>query len=90
MEITESSAIVGLHANILLLLGIAVFLGAVGGRVFQRLKIPQVVGFIFIGLIPKSVVDPKSLSELVGFLDRQVLDEKISREMLRRKHISTA
>jgi len=66
MEITESSTIVGYHANMLLLLGIAVFLGAVGGRVFQRLKIPQVVGYIFIGLmvgqtgfglIPKTVVE---------------------------------
>ena len=51
MEITESSTIVGYHANLLLLLGIAVFLGAIGGRVFQRLKIPQVVGYIVIGLI---------------------------------------
>ena len=51
MEITESSTIVGYHANMLLLLGIAVFLGAIGGRVFQRLKIPQVVGYIVIGLI---------------------------------------
>lgn len=66
MEITQSVTIVGLHANILLLLGIAVFLGAVGGRAFQRLKIPQVVGYIVIGLIvgqtgfgliPKTVVD---------------------------------
>ena len=66
MEITESSTIVGYHANMLLLLGIAIFLGAIGGRVFQRLKIPQVVGYIVIGLIvgqtgfgliPRTVVD---------------------------------
>jgi len=48
---TDSLAFIGYHVNMLLLLGIAVFLGAVGGRVFQRLKIPQVVGYIVIGLI---------------------------------------
>jgi len=63
---TESVAFIGYHVNMLLLLGVAVFLGAVGGRVFQRLKIPQVVGYIVIGLIvgqtglgliPKTVVE---------------------------------
>jgi len=39
------------HANILLLLGIAVFLGAIGGKLFQRMRIPQVVGYIVIGLV---------------------------------------
>jgi len=39
------------HVNILLLIGIAVFLGAIGGRLFQRMRIPQVVGYIVIGLI---------------------------------------
>ncbi|MBN1872330.1 MAG: cation:proton antiporter [Candidatus Omnitrophica bacterium] len=38
------------HLNILLLLGLALFGGTVGGRVFQRLRIPQVVGYIIIGL----------------------------------------
>ena len=37
--------------NILLLLGIAVFFGTLGGKIFQKLKIPQVVGYIIIGLI---------------------------------------
>lgn len=41
---------------------------------------------IRLGFLP--VVDPKRFNKLVGFLDRQVLDEKISREMLRRKKIS--
>lgn len=36
--------------NILLLLGIAVFLGAIGGKLFQRMRIPQVVAYIVIGL----------------------------------------
>ena len=39
------------HLNLILLLGIAVFFGTVGARLFQKLHIPQVVGYIVIGLI---------------------------------------
>ncbi len=42
--------------NIVLLIGIAISFGTFGGRIFQRLKIPQVVGYILIGvLLGKSV-----------------------------------
>ncbi len=34
-----------------LLLGIVMFCGAIGGRLFQKLHIPQVVGYIVIGII---------------------------------------
>ena len=34
-----------------LLLGIIMFFGAIGGRLFQKLHIPQVVGYIVIGII---------------------------------------
>lgn len=37
--------------HILLLFGIAMFFGLTGGRLFKRFKIPQVVGYITIGLI---------------------------------------
>lgn len=37
-------------ANLILLLGLIMFLGALGGRVFQKLKIPQVVGYIVVGV----------------------------------------
>jgi len=37
--------------NVLLLIGIAVFLGLLGGKMLQRFGIPQVVGYIIIGLI---------------------------------------
>ena len=37
--------------NALLFIGIALFGGTIGGRFFQRIKIPQVVGYIMIGLI---------------------------------------
>lgn len=38
-------------ANLILLLGLIMFLGAIGGRLFQKLKIPQVVGYIVIGVL---------------------------------------
>jgi Kef-type K+ transport system membrane component KefB len=37
--------------NALLLVGLAVFFGTITGKVFQKIKIPQVVGYILIGLI---------------------------------------
>jgi len=37
--------------NILFLIGSAIFLGTISGKVFQRLKIPQVVGYILLGLL---------------------------------------
>jgi len=37
--------------NALLLIGLAIFFGTVTGKVFQRMKIPQVVGYILIGLV---------------------------------------
>jgi Kef-type K+ transport system membrane component KefB/predicted transcriptional regulator len=39
------------HLNLLFLLGIAVFGGTIGAKIFQKLRIPQVVGYIIIGLI---------------------------------------
>ena len=33
-------------ANLIFLIGIILLLGALGGRLFQKLKIPQVVGYI--------------------------------------------
>ena len=39
------------HLNILLLLGLALFGGTVGGRIFQKFRIPQVVGYIIIGIL---------------------------------------
>ncbi len=38
------------HLNILFLLGLALFGGTIGGRLFQKLRIPQVVGYIVIGI----------------------------------------
>ncbi|MDE5614960.1 MAG: hypothetical protein K2I74_10005 [Treponemataceae bacterium] len=38
-------------ARFVLLLGIMLFFGSVGGRIFQKLKIPQVVGYIVVGIL---------------------------------------
>ncbi|MBQ0165664.1 MAG: cation:proton antiporter [Treponema sp.] len=38
-------------ANLILLTGIILLLGAMGGRLFQKLRIPQVVGYIVIGIL---------------------------------------
>lgn len=48
LETVNSSAH---HLNMILVLGIAVFGGTVGAKVFQRLRIPQVVGYLIIGVI---------------------------------------
>ncbi|MCF7972430.1 MAG: cation:proton antiporter [Phycisphaerae bacterium] len=39
------------HLPIILIMGLAIFFGTVGARLFQKLRIPQVVGYIVIGLI---------------------------------------
>ncbi|MDP8260691.1 MAG: cation:proton antiporter [Candidatus Gygaella obscura] len=50
--------------NILVLLGLALFGGVLGGRVFQKLKVPQVVGYIVIGI-------------LIGQSGLKIVDEKL-------------
>ena len=40
-----------LSTGILMILGIGVFGGIIGGGIFQRLHIPQVVGYIAMGLL---------------------------------------
>ncbi len=37
--------------NLLLLIGIGVFFGSAGASIFQKLRIPQVVGYVVVGLI---------------------------------------
>ncbi|MDD5459849.1 MAG: cation:proton antiporter [Phycisphaerae bacterium] len=43
--------IVSGEINLILLIGIAVFVGTVGAKVFQRLRIPQIVGYVTIGIV---------------------------------------
>ncbi len=41
----------GHHTNLLFIIGLTIILGTIGARVFQKLNIPQVVGFISIGVV---------------------------------------
>lgn len=40
-----------LGAQLVLILGILMFFGTIGGHLFQKIKVPQVVGFFVIGII---------------------------------------
>ena len=76
--------------NILLLIGIAVFFGTVGARVLQRLRIPQIVGYVTIGIILGSllkIISPTTVQQFelfnlfalggIGFLVGGELEGKI-------------
>ncbi len=59
----------GLQATqFVLLLGIILFIGALGGWLFQKLKIPQVVGYIVMGILIGSsglhILEPNVISAL--------------------------
>jgi Kef-type K+ transport system membrane component KefB/CBS domain-containing protein len=52
----------------LFLIGIIIFLGTFGGKIFQKLKIPQVVGYIIVGLLlGESVFGILKQSTVEGF-----------------------
>ncbi|MDD3375136.1 MAG: cation:proton antiporter [Candidatus Omnitrophica bacterium] len=59
------------HINMLFILGLALFGGTVGGRIFQKMKIPQVVGYIVIGVILGrsgfNIIDAVSMKTLQPF-----------------------
>ena len=59
----------GSHIPVLLLIGSAIVAGTLGGRLFQRLRIPQVVGYIVIGaILGKSGLHFIGDSEIEGLL----------------------
>ncbi len=56
--------------NIFLLLGIAVFAGTVGAKIIQQLHIPQIIGYISIGVIlgpVMNVISPETIQNLEPF-----------------------
>ena len=59
------------HLNVLFLLGLALFGGTIGGRLFQKLRIPQVVGYIIIGIVigqaGLNIVDKHTIEALRPF-----------------------
>ncbi len=54
------------HLNLVLLLGLIVFLGTVASRLFQKLGIPQVVGCVIVGVILGG--------DVLGVLSRQTVE----------------
>ncbi len=50
-ELLETILAQSEHLNLILLIGIAIFGGTVGAKIFQKIRIPQVVGYVVIGLI---------------------------------------
>ena len=61
------------HINMLFILGLALFGGTIGARLFQKMKIPQVVGYIAIGILlgPTGirVIDNEMVSVLQPFTE---------------------
>ncbi len=55
----------GEPVNIILLIGIAIFAGTVGARIIQKLHIPQIIGYITIGVI---------LGPLLGVISPQTVE----------------
>jgi Kef-type K+ transport system membrane component KefB len=56
--------------NIILLIGIAIFGGTVGARIFHRLTIPRIVGYVAIGIILGpllSVISEETIRDLEPF-----------------------
>ena len=59
------------HLNIILLFGLMILCGTFGARLFQRLHIPQVIGYILIGVLLGDVfniITPKTIETLKPFI----------------------
>jgi len=54
--------------NLLSLIGISMFIGIIGARIFQKMRIPQVVGFIMTGLLVGEVGFKLISSETIELL----------------------
>jgi len=50
-DVLATTPVEGEGLNIILLIGIAIFGGTIGARIFQRLHIPRIVGYVAIGII---------------------------------------
>jgi len=84
----------GVHVPALLLVGLAVVAGAFGARLFRRLRIPQVVGYIAIGILVGDsglgIIGPEEVRAftpvtffalgVIGFL----IGSELSRDVFRR------
>jgi Kef-type K+ transport system membrane component KefB/CBS domain-containing protein len=52
------------HLNIMLLVGMAIFMAVVGAKMFHRIRIPSIVGYLVIGII---------LGPLAGFISQRTV-----------------
>jgi len=67
--VIASSEVIG-HLNLALLFGLVILFGAFGARLFQKFRIPQVVGCIVIGILLGDVlhlITPKTIESLKPF-----------------------
>lgn len=77
----------GVHLPMLLVFSLALFFGTVGGRIFQRLRIPQVVGYIAIGILVGrsclNLIDEQMIARFqpVGFFALGVIGFMIGGEL---------
>ena len=63
-ELLANVSVQSEEINIILLIGIAIFGGTVGARIFHRLSIPRIVGYVAIGIV---------LGPLLGIISRQTI-----------------
>jgi len=58
------------HLNIILLMGLAIFFGTIGAGIFQRLRIPRIIGYVTIGIIlgpALKIISPETVENLELF-----------------------
>ena len=70
VDVLATTATEGEGLNIILLIGIAIFGGTIGARIFQRLSIPRIVGYVAIGIILGplfGVVSERTIQDLEPF-----------------------
>ncbi|MFH1790501.1 MAG: cation:proton antiporter [Candidatus Omnitrophota bacterium] len=69
--VNKFSDISAIHLNALFLLGLILFAGSIGGRIFQKLRIPKVVGYIITGILlgqsGLNIVNKDIVESLVAF-----------------------
>jgi len=68
LAVNSAEGVTGLP--VLLLIGAAVFGGAVGGKLFQRLHIPQIIGYVVIGMVLGpllKIISPRDVQFLEPF-----------------------
>ncbi len=70
IDVLATTATEGEGLNIILLIGIAIFGGTVGARIFQRLHIPRIVGYVAIGILLGpvfGVISERTIQDLEPF-----------------------